>query len=684
MFSTVRGKVIVAFLIAIVAVVVVRGAVAIELARWETGRAADSMGFRAAQATSSILTTIGAEESEFRPGSRYADAYRESLRSLCGESEMDNLYVCRYDLEHDTITYLVCVADEDEADATMQAERPYGTVVPIGELSESERLALQGQPTDKPYEMQNDFGHTLEWFYPIPSLGDDVLVGVSYSVDRQNEKILEEAIRFVGPFALSLLVLLVAELIVLRRNVFEPLAKIATRMREFTAADASEFEPLGVETSDELGNIAEAFEGMASDIATYTADIERMASERAHAQAELDVARKIQLGLVSERAHRDSPLVELAGFSRPAQTVGGDFYDLVDLGDGRVAGVIGDVSGKGVAAALFLSMAMAVLRDGFASGKGPAEVLLHANGRLAEWNPEGMFVTVFAGIFDVATGELIYANAGHVPPLVVGNEVRTLIVSPGEFLGVFDDADIVEERTTLMPGETLLLFTDGVTEAVDADGHFLGDEFLARHLAEALPFASADQMVDDVVGMVDSFAQGAEQFDDLTVVAVRCKRPSMDDGNAKGTGPQRSPNASAGQLRVVGPKRGGSLPCSLDAFDEVRSAVLKANVADDLKLQMCLACEEAFANVVSYSGATVVRYAATEVEGGLLVTLVDDGKAFDPTTSTPVEKDFEDLDTGGMGIHLLRDLASSLLYRREGGLNKLSILMVSDEAQDGA
>ena len=117
------------------------------------------------------------------------------------------------------------------------------------------------------------------------------------------------------------------------------------------------------------------------------------------------------------------------------------------------------------------------------------------------------------------------------------------------------------------------------------------------------------------------------------------------------------------------------VPCKLEAFDQLRDAVLGADADDGLKRKMCLACEEAFVNVVSYSGASSVWFTVSEAEGGLIVTLADDGAAFDPTSSAPVEKEFEELDTGGMGINLVRELATTLSYRREAGLNKLSIFM---------
>ena len=193
-----------------------------------------------------------------------------------------------------------------------------------------------------------------------------------------------------------------------------------------------------------------------------------------------------------------------------------------------MSAVVGDVSGKGVAAALFMAMTKTMVHEGLASGIDPAQVLNRVNDRLCASNPEGMFVTVFAFVLCPSTGEVRYANAGHLPPLAIGrdDDVRQVDAPPGVLLGLFEDAGLEDGTLVLAEGEYLLAFTDGATEAVNVESKFFGDEALAQCVASSTPYRDASALVDVVVDAVDAFAAGHEQFDDLTVVALR--RTSSD------------------------------------------------------------------------------------------------------------------------------------------------------------
>lgn len=322
--------------------------------------------------------------------------------------------------------------------------------------------------------------------------------------------------------------------------------------------------------------------------------------------------------------------------------VGGDFYNLVKLEDGRIACVVGDASGKGVAAAMLMSMATTMIGDGLAAGDAPACVLNNVNERLLERNSECMFITAFAAVLDPATGCLTYANAGHVPPLIVGDDVRALGVEPGDLLGLFDDVCLQEGAARLEEGEALLVFTDGVTEALNEQRTFLGCDRLEARLREGLPYGSASRLADEVVAIVDDFVGGHEQFDDVTVVAMRRK---------------------VALTRVA---------VAVGSFSEIREEVLAADGDDSQKRKLCLACEESFVNIVSYSEAKSIWYGVLDDGDMLRVVIEDDGRPFDPLAADPIDKDFDELDSGGMGIGLVLSLAT-LDYARVGNRNTLTL-----------
>ena len=250
------------------------------------------------------------------------------------------------------------------------------------------------------------------------------------------------------------------------------------------------------------------------------------------------------------------------------------------------------------------------------------------------------------------------ANAGHTTPLVVGEAARPLKQEIGTLLGLFDDIDLVDETVTLAPGESLLVFTDGVTEAVDKDKAFLGDAAFAERLSALAPFASAQSVVDATTQIVDAHAAGHEQFDDLTALALTHTPPAPAEKS----------------LPVAGAHE---VPADITSMDIVKEAIFATGADGLLKRRTTLAVEEAFANVVSYSGATHAWYAVKESPEGLRVTLIDDGDPFDLTTAEVPSPEFEDLEFGGMGMRLVRDLANDVTYRYEDGLNVLTIAVLS-------
>ena len=206
-----------------------------------------------------------------------------------------------------------------------------------------------------------------------------------------------------------------------------------------------------------------------------------------------------------------------------AKEVGGDFYDFYFTERSRLALVVADVSGKGVPAALFMMRAKATLQGYLKSGLGIVEAVEMTNHRLATRNDANMFVTAWIGIVDLATGDFEYVNAGHNPPLVTREDgsVEYLTAKSGPPLAVMDGVRYRRQTLSFAPGDGLLLYTDGVTEATDRALALYGEDRLIGTLRGLLGAHDAGAVIDGIVGDVDDFANGAEQADDITLLAFK-------------------------------------------------------------------------------------------------------------------------------------------------------------------
>jgi len=241
---------------------------------------------------------------------------------------------------------------------------------------------------------------------------------------------------------------------------------------------------------------------------------------------ELRVAREIQMGMLP---HDFAPVEEAYGVRigailEPAREVGGDLYEVLKLADGRVFVAVGDVSGKGIPAALFMAVTTTLLRTMARHCTRTEEILLQVNDALAEQNPRNMFVTLVCLIIDPATGSVTCANAGHPSPVLIrpGAAPQAVLTSTAMLAGVMAGIDVGTVTLVLQPGETLVLYTDGVTEAARLDGAMLEEKGLLQCLGMGVNQEAAETVA-HVVAAVHEYSAGCPQSDDLTVLAIRRK-----------------------------------------------------------------------------------------------------------------------------------------------------------------
>jgi phosphoserine phosphatase RsbU/P len=265
-------------------------------------------------------------------------------------------------------------------------------------------------------------------------------------------------------------------------------------------------------------------------IGLFTFMMQNLKQERAVESArnifkgELKAAREIQMGILPkifppfpERSEFD-----LHALIEPAKEVGGDFYDFFFVDDNRLCFVIGDVSGKGIPASLFMAVAKTLIKTRALTGLSPDQILGVVNNELSEDNPSAMFVTVFCGILNIHTGEIVYANGGHNPPYIVtsNGNVTPLAAEPGPIVGALEDITYRCYKSLLQPEDSIFLYTDGVSEAMDKSESF----FTTTRLEEGLHCIAGKKIreaIREIVDRVVAFCNGAEQSDDITLMMIR-------------------------------------------------------------------------------------------------------------------------------------------------------------------
>jgi sigma-B regulation protein RsbU (phosphoserine phosphatase) len=244
------------------------------------------------------------------------------------------------------------------------------------------------------------------------------------------------------------------------------------------------------------------------------------ATDAQRLERELEVARGIQASFLPD-TFPTVPGWEVAAFYRAARQVGGDFYDFFPIDDHRWALVVADVADKGVPAALFMALSRTLLRAVGSNRHSPAETLARVNELLLRDTHTELFVTVWYGLWDASTGEIRFSSAGHNPPLIVRADGRTeQLTARGIALGVLPDIKLQENQVTLNPGDLLVAYTDGVTEAIRWDKTAFGVSGLQATAAN-LHHRPAPEIAQGVLSALDTFVGSEAQFDDLTLIALK-------------------------------------------------------------------------------------------------------------------------------------------------------------------
>ncbi len=315
---------------------------------------------------------------------------------------------------------------------------------------------------------------------------------------------------------------LIAIVVIAARRITVPLRDLAQATGGIARGDLSGPLPVA-RTADEIGSLTQAFHRMRGDLRQYIDELESATAARQKLESELSIAHGIQVGMVPQggSAVERAPRFDLAAELIPASSVGGDWFDYFLLGQDRLVVVVGDVCGKGVPAALLMALTVSCIRAATRHAQTPEAILAIANEDFARNNEASMFATVFCGVLDLRSGELQYASAGHEPPVIkaLDGAATILEVDRALPLGIVAETEYTARSRTLAAGETLVLYTDGVTEAFDPNRTVYGEGRMLEAIAKSTD-SDPTALSRSILASVESFADGAPQSDDITLLAV--------------------------------------------------------------------------------------------------------------------------------------------------------------------
>jgi sigma-B regulation protein RsbU (phosphoserine phosphatase) len=466
--------------------------------------------------------------------------------------------------------------------------------------------------------------------------------------------------RQLGLGAVGLLLLITAIAAVATR-VARPIRALAESVGLASTGASLDFSLPEARGRDEVSVLTDALRRLRDSLQEHIRLRAESLAAQARLEQELQIAASIQQSMLPRGGGPALPAgLEVAAALLPAKQVGGDLYDYFTVKGDSLLFAVGDVSDKGIPAALFMARLSALLRVLGASGELPDRLLTAINSRLSEGNDACMFVTLSCGVLNAETGRIRYASAGHEPPLRLELEgtVTALDEESDAAIGVETSVEYALRETRMAPGDTLVLFTDGVTEAQDDKGGLWGAERLAALLHEAADDQPAS-LVRRIVTTVSDPASGYQVLDDLTVLAVRFA--------PKWVRTKRDPDGAHWEFDVD-PSQGGLK----DVQGRLRGILESRRIAPERVGDVELIIEELLTNVVRANSPEISLILAFVLSPDYIRLRVrDNGVEYNPLTRAApnLDADVMDRETGGLGVHLIRQLSEECSYARLDGWN---------------
>ena len=532
-------------------------------------------------------------------------------------------------------------------------------------LSESTRLTLDGREVYLSYAPLDRLGWSFvtvmdieEIIAPAQAGQEMILALTEETAVRQNQAIRHILVIFVMALATATVFVSLSGTL-FSKKITEPIRSLTSQVAQIDGGNLDY--RIHIATGDEVEDLGNAFNHMTAQVQSYVDNLASVTAEKERIRSEIQLASRLQADMLPDAAGAFSDRTEfqLAASMVPAKGVGGDFYDFFLLDDDHLVLVMADVSGKGVPAALFMVVSRTLIRSCITGDIPLEQAVEEINNRLCSNNKNGMFVTAWMGVLTLSTGDMDFVNAGHCRPLIRRQDGVCKYDSTlsGFVLAGMDELDYMQGHMRLHQGDTLLLYTDGVTEATSLQKELYGEERL-KVVMEELGEFTPEELLKKVWLDVDSFQREAEQFDDITMLAL----------TYNGTGFQEKTGTPS--MELIG-----------EFTDFVDDELKKMDVSMKNIMKFRMTIDEIYSNICYYSGAREVSLGVSITEDQELhcrtavLYFEDDGIPYNPLDrpDPDVEELLEKRNEGGLGIYLVKKRMDWVTYEYQNGRNRLTV-----------
>ena len=445
----------------------------------------------------------------------------------------------------------------------------------------------------------------------------------------------------------------------------EPLEELAYQA-ETIASGRFDEELSDLDRNDEIGQLSKSFHNMQQSLVKQIEELKVINEQKGRIEGELKIARDIQMAMLPKiyPPYPERNDLDVFGQLTPAKEVGGDLFDFY-IRDEKLFFCIGDVSGKGIPASLYMVVTKALFRTVSGHESSPERIIYALNEVLSRDNDSNMFVTLFVGVLDLPSGRLHYCNAGHDAPLLIGHTGAGLLpVDSNLPVGVMTGWKFSKQETLMDPDTTIFLYTDGLNEAenINHQQFEMSRVIEVAHKLQKENNFKPTVIVNEMTDAVHQFVGDADQSDDLTMMALQYTKRQENITY------QRSLTLTNDLKRVPRLNTFIDEVCEANGFDMATT------------MQINLAIEEAVVNVMNYAypkdtkGDITIEAKANKTELSFIIS--DTGKPFDPTAKAEVDITLsaEDRAIGGLGIHLIRQIMDHINYERVDGHNILTLI----------
>ena len=456
----------------------------------------------------------------------------ENMEDLCNSSGATFIYVIQPDLsDYNHITFIFSTINKDSK--YTRYDFGYYRETTNDDYKVKYRRLYEGQSESEIVVRDRGYIETDAHITAmVPVKDSNGTVRAILCVQRQMDVISAVRKTFVwiviGILLVLEVIIIIGQHFYLRKVLLNPLKLITTEAERFATQEVSVGRRLDeqVKNNDEIGVLASSIDQMEDHIVEYVGNLTKATAEKERISTELSLAQRIQADMLPNiyPAFPDRPEFDIFASMEPAKEVGGDFYDFFFVDPDHLCMMIADVSGKGVPAALFMMASRIILANNAMMGKNPARILAETNAAICSNNREEMFVTVWLGILEISTGHLVASNAGHEYPVIrkPDGNFELFMDKHGFVIGGLETARYKDYEITLEPGSKLFLYTDGVPEATDGKEEQFGTERMIEAL-NSDPDADPEHVLANMRKTVNKFVNGAEQFDDLTMMCFEYK-----------------------------------------------------------------------------------------------------------------------------------------------------------------